>query len=96
MEDVFLIDRNEALDIMDEVLEPSPEEWDKIRTALRELPFVKAVEISSPTIVNVAVAIKDHCDSQKGCDGCCFYKEYGNNDDSNRACCIGCPENWNI
>lgn len=92
----FFIDRNEALDALDEALEPSPEMWDTIRTTLRELPFVQAVEITEPTLMNAAEAIKKHCNSQKSCDGCCFYKEYGDENNSNKACYIGCPENWDI
>ena len=96
MAEVFFIDRKEALDALYEALEPSPTMWDKIVSTLMELPFTQTVKISAPTALNAAEYVKGYCGSQKGCDGCCFYKEYGNNDDSNRACCIGCPENWNI
>lgn len=54
----FFIDRNEAMDALVEVLEPSPEMLDTIRTTLRELPFTQAVEISAPTLLNAAEYIK--------------------------------------
>lgn len=46
--EVCLIDRNEALDVLDEALEPSPEMWNLIRMVLRELPFIKRCEL--PTV----------------------------------------------
>ena len=93
----FFIDRKEPLDALVEALEPSPEMLDTIRTTLRELPFTQAVEISAPTLLNAAEYIKKHCESQKGCcDGCCFYKEYGNDGNSNKACRVFLPENWDI
>lgn len=58
MAEVFLIDRNEALDALDEALEPGPEMWDCIRTALRALPFVQAAESSSPTLVDPAICCR--------------------------------------
>ena len=97
MATVFFVNRNEALDALDEALEPSPEMWDATRTTLRGLPFTQAVEISSPTALNAARYIKDYCDSHKGrCDGCCFYKEYGDVGNSNKACRVGLPENWDV
>lgn len=96
METVFFIDRNEAMDALVEALEPSPEMLDTIRTTLRELPFTQAVEISAPTLLNAAEYIKKHCESQRCCDGCCFYKEYGNDGNSNKACRVFLPENWDI
>lgn len=93
MAEVFLIDRNEALDALDEALEPGPEMWDCIRTALRALPFVQAAESSSPTLVDAAIAIKAYCDSRKGCDGCCFHRTDVSGE---KTCCVGCPENWSV
>ena len=93
MKKVFFVDRTEALDALDKALELSPEALKKIRSTLMRLPFTQAVEISSPNALNAAEYIKDYCGSQKGCDGCCFYKLV---DDGNRTCCIGCPENWDV
>lgn len=89
----YFIDRDKALDALEDAIRLSSAE---LMTSLKKLPVTETIEISSPTALNAVEYIKDYCDSQKRCDGCCFYKEFGDDSNSNKACHIGCPENWDI